>query len=200
MTDYFALLDEPRRPWLDAGGLKEKFLALSAQAHPDRQHTAPDADRYAAGRQFSELNTAYNCLRDSRERIRHLLELECGARPKDIERVPQELLDYFAAVGGLCRNVDAFLAEKFQATSPILKVQLFERGLEWTAKINSLLRSIADCRETLEAELKTMNAAWESATPRDKQVLERLEAILRLLGYYGRWTAQLQERNAQLAI
>ncbi len=200
MTDYFALLDEPRRPWLDAGRLKEKFHALSAQAHPDRHHGGPEADNRAAGRQFSELNTAYNCLRNPKERIRHLLELERGLRPGDVERVPQELMEYFAEVGGLCRSADALLAEKSKATSSIVKVQLFERGLEWTAKINSLLKTIEERREALDNELKAMNPAWESASARDKQLVERLEAIGRLLGYYGRWTAQLQERNAQLAI
>jgi len=36
MTDYFALLDEPRRPWLDVSSLKQKFLARSSEVHPDR--------------------------------------------------------------------------------------------------------------------------------------------------------------------
>ena len=36
MTDCFALLGEPRCPWLDAEALKSRFLVLSAEAHPDR--------------------------------------------------------------------------------------------------------------------------------------------------------------------
>ena len=40
MTDYFALLNEPRRPWLDADLLKQTFLTLSAGAHPDKIHSA----------------------------------------------------------------------------------------------------------------------------------------------------------------
>ena len=45
MTDHFALLDEPRRPWIDADLLKEKFLALSSRVHPDRVHNAPAPER-----------------------------------------------------------------------------------------------------------------------------------------------------------
>src|SRR5579871_148223 len=105
MVDYFSLLGESRLPWLDVDRLKEKFLALSAPIHPDRVHNAPEAERTAAGKQFSELNAAYNCLRDTKERLRHLIELEAGARPRDIERVPPELLEYFADVGNLCRKV-----------------------------------------------------------------------------------------------
>ena len=35
MTDYFNLLSEPRRPWLNPEALKQKFLNLSAEVHPD---------------------------------------------------------------------------------------------------------------------------------------------------------------------
>ena len=45
MTDSFSLLNEPRRPWLDAGALKQKFLPLSSAAHPDRTHNAPEAEK-----------------------------------------------------------------------------------------------------------------------------------------------------------
>ena len=43
MTDHFATLGEPRRPWLDAEALKEKFHRLSGTVHPDRVHGADEA-------------------------------------------------------------------------------------------------------------------------------------------------------------
>ena len=54
MTDYFFLLDEPRRPWLEPEAVRAKFLFLSAATHPDRVHaggaaaTGPAADRFAS--------------------------------------------------------------------------------------------------------------------------------------------------------
>src|SRR5688572_2737628 len=45
MTDYFALFDEPRRLWLDPERLKTRFLALSAELHPDKIQTITPADR-----------------------------------------------------------------------------------------------------------------------------------------------------------
>ena len=45
MTDNFALLNEPRRPWLEANLLKQKFLALSADFHPDRIHNASESEK-----------------------------------------------------------------------------------------------------------------------------------------------------------
>jgi DnaJ-domain-containing protein 1 len=202
MTDYFALLDEPRRPWIDPESLKQKFLALSAAVHPDRVHSAPDAERRAADRRFSELNAAYNCLREPKERLRHLLELELGAKPAELERVPQGMMDTFFQVGRLCKDVDAFLREKAAVTSPLLQVGVFERAQEWSEKLNSLQRELNARRDELLAELQGMNSLWKSdsrGSPRSDLPLARLEQIYRLLGYFGRWSEQLRERIVQLS-
>jgi len=203
MTDNFALLSEPRHPWINADSLKEKFLSLSSQVHPDRVHHAPEAERRSAGGRYAELNAAYNCLREPKDRLRHLLELELGAKLVDIQSVPPELMDTFFEVGRLCREVDAFLKEKATVTSPVLKVQLFERGQDWTDQLNVVQRIINTRREELMLELKAMNPAWEAAAqtgaPREKLPLGRLEEICRLLGYYARWSEQIQERIVQLS-
>src|SRR5476651_643539 len=102
MSDYFALLNEPRRPWLDADSLKQKFLALSANAHPDKIHSASESDKSAAGKQFAELNAAYNCLLEPKSRLLHLLELELGAKPRDIQQIPAALADLFAEIAAAC--------------------------------------------------------------------------------------------------
>src|ERR1039458_7617080 len=117
MTDFFALLNEPRRPWLDADLLKQKFLALSANAHPDRIHSASESDKVDATKRFTELNTAYSCLAEPKLRLLHLLELELGAKPKDIQQIPTALADLFAEVATSCRSADGFLVEKTKATS-----------------------------------------------------------------------------------
>src|ERR1700722_13850489 len=107
MNDNFALFNEPRRPWIDPDLLKEKFLALSAQFHPDRVHQSSEPERRAASERFAEINAAYNCLREPKDRLRHLLELELGRKPADIQRVPAEMMDSMFEVGQLCRQVDA---------------------------------------------------------------------------------------------
>src|SRR5260221_13341315 len=109
MKDYFALLTEPRRPWLDLEQLKAEFLALSAEAHPDRVHQASDAEKGSANQRFAELNAAYNCLREAKSRLQHLLELELGSRPKEVQEIAPETMDLFMEVGQLCREVDRFI-------------------------------------------------------------------------------------------
>ena len=50
MTDYFAVLEEPRRPWVEPDALKQRYLLLSAQYHPDRCHGAAPEKKAEAER------------------------------------------------------------------------------------------------------------------------------------------------------
>jgi hypothetical protein len=196
MTDYFALLNEPRRPWLEAEALKEKFLAFSAEVHPDRVHQSSEADRLAANRRYTELKAAYHCLREPRDRLRHLLELELGTKPSDLTNVPDDLMELFFSVGKLLREADAFVAEKGRASSPLLQVQFFEGGQEWIEKFGGLRETINLRREPLINELKSLNATWDGEP---QKPLERLLEIWRLLSFYERWLAQIQDRVVQLS-
>src|SRR5487761_1906688 len=147
MSDHFALLNEPRRPWLDVDLLKQKFLALASDAHPDRVHNASQSKKAGATQRYAQLNAAYNCLAEPKLRLLHLLELELGAKPKDIQTIPAALADLFAEVAITCRNADGFLVEKTKTTSPLLQVQLFERGQDWVEKLNGLQRKLNELRE-----------------------------------------------------
>lgn len=196
MTDYFALLDEPRRPWLDPEALKAKFHQRSAELHPDRVHGRSAAERAQAQDRYTELNAAYTCLREPKDRLLHLLTLELGAKPKEVQNIPPELMELFFEVGKACREVDGFLAEKARANSPLLQVQLFERGDEWRDQLNTLSGRLKAKLADLEEQAKGLNAAWEAG---GNVPLERLEAVYRLTSYYSRWLGQLQERAVQLA-
>lgn len=204
MTDHFALLDEPRRPWLDADALKAKFLARTAEVHPDRFHNAPAAERAAAQDRYTALNAAFNTLREPKDRLQHLLELESGTKPGNIQSTPPELTDLFFAVGQLCRDVDFFLLEKGRANSPLLKVKMFQRAMDWTTQLNALQAKLRAKRSEVEADLLAMNDAWATA-PTDPSArravlpLARLEPLYRTLSFLSRWSGQLQERMVSLA-
>jgi DnaJ-domain-containing protein 1 len=205
MIDNFLLLNEPRLPWLDPDSLKERFLPLSAPFHPDRVHGSSEAEKSAANKRYAELNAAYNCLREPKERLLHLIELESGKKPSDIQKIPPGTMDLFVEVGQTCRDADGFLAEKAKATSPLLKVQMFERGQEWADKLNSLQQKINQKRDELSVELRDLNSVWENApeigSPERaaKLPLERLEQIYRIFSYIARWSEQIQERVVQLS-
>ena len=205
MLDNFALLNEPRRPWLDAESLKQKFLTLSSEMHPHRAHGEGEAAGEAATRRFAELNAAWQCLREPKERLGHLLELELGARPADAQDVPAAAMDLFFETGRICREADAFLAAKGKTSSPVIKAQMFGRGMELAGRLDGLLRVILRRREELLAELPGLNAAWEAAPAAGSAgraaalPLAAVERVCRMLSYLGRWSGQIQERVVQLS-
>ena len=196
MLDNFALLNLPRRPWLDVALLKQSFFTLSAELHPDRIHAADGVEKRAAQERYTELNAAFHCLREPRERLRHLLELERGGEPSDLTQVPEDLMDLFFALGKAFREADGLLVEKSKATSPLLQVQIFERGQDGMEKLGALRQTVILRRDALLAELAPMNSAWETALARP---LTRLQEIWRLLGFYDRWLTQIQERVVKLS-
>src|SRR5204863_7159110 len=143
--------------------LKQKFQSLSNPVHPDRVHSATDSEKQSANTRYAELNAAYNTLREPRDRLLHLLELEIGAKPDDIQRIPPGTMDLFVEVGQLCRDIDAFMAERANVSSPLVKVQMFQRGMEWTDKLQSLQQRIVAKRDELAVERWTMNELWDRA-------------------------------------
>jgi DnaJ-domain-containing protein 1 len=201
VTDNFALLDEPRRPWLDADSLKQKFLTLSASLHPDKIHSASESEKAAATRRYAELNAAYNCLAEPKSRLLHLLELETGTKPQEIQQIPATLADLFAEVAANCRDADNFLAQKNKTSSPLLQVQLFERAHEWVARLDLLRKKLDDLRGQMTERLKSLDVQWIAADSNARRkMLPQLDEIYRLSGYFNRWNNQIQERVVQLSL
>jgi len=140
-------------------------------------------------------------LYEPKSRLRHLLELELGAKPKDVQQIPTVLADLFAEVATTCRNADTFLTEKGKVTSPLLQVGFFERGQEWAEKLGELQKKLGGLREKLTNELKSFDEIWiatDAASRRD--ILTKLEELYRLFGYFNRWNGQIQERIVQLTL
>ena len=204
MDDYFALLNEPHRPWLDLDSLKQKFLSISAAVHPDRVQTAREEQKRLADRRYAELNQAYQHLRRPKDRLQHLLELETGSKPVQVQQIPPDLTEFFLEVGQLLKQTDAFLAEKSQTTSPLLQVRLFERGQAWIEKLNAMQRELNSRQVELASELQAIDARWVGAGKADPvsraTMLRRLEQLYRLFSYFTRWEEQIQERVVQLTL
>ncbi len=206
MTDYFRLLDEPRRPWPDLDRLKEHFLAWSAEVHPDRVHQSDDATREAATERYSDLNRAYKCLCEPKDRLLHLLELETGQKPSNLENVPSEMTELFFEVGRLCRTVDRFLAERERATSAILKAHLLGKSQVLTDEVEGLMSRVRELQATWKRDVASWNSAWAAAPPDNSPLrseslpLARLEQAYRAFSYTARWTQQLRERSLQLSL
>jgi curved DNA-binding protein CbpA len=97
MTDYFALLEQPRRPWLDLEKLGQKYRELARTTHPDN---SPDCEEAP----FDQVNTAYRTLRDPKLRLQHLLRLEGKAAPTATSDIPPELAELFMNIAPVLKR------------------------------------------------------------------------------------------------
>jgi DnaJ-domain-containing protein 1 len=203
MTDHFAALGLPRRPWLEGDALKDTFHSLASAVHPDRVHGTDDATRHAADARHAALNSAYQTLREPKTRLQHLLTLERAARPGDLKTIPEDMVQRFSEVNGLLRQTDTLLATRTQAQSSLLRVQLLEKSIPLLEEISRAQAGLAARREALLVDLRTLDTRWtaagQEASQRETDLAEA-ERLYHLLGFADRWATQLQERMMQLTL
>ena len=206
MEDYFALLNLPRRPWLDPEEVQARFLACSMDSHPDRFHNASEERKAEAHQRFSDFNAAARRLRDPKDRLRHLLELERAAPVSQLDRLPSGAVESFFQLGQSIREVDAFLAEQAKSQSPLARVRVFQTAMEWRERLEAAQGRLAARQAELTSEMKALNATWEAAplagseARRSALPLERLETIYREFSFVVRWADQVRDRVVQLTL
>jgi curved DNA-binding protein CbpA len=183
MTDYFALLDQPRAPWLDPAALKEIFHRKTLHTHPDAVG-GEDAN-------FAGLNEAFQVLQDPKRRLHHLLSLENCAPPPGNQTVPQELQDFFLVIGASTQRAHALL-EKSRTTSNALGRSLLKSQVVGMEKeIAALREKVRGPLESANAQLREINSAWQNN-------LGALTDLYFKFAYLGRWSVQLEELAFQL--
>ena len=197
MVDYFALLQQPRRPWLDEASLRQQFQSLSSKVHPDHLNSATQEEKVRANQSFAELNAAFSCLRSPHTRSRHLVELELGGRPGDLENVPNELATAFMKIASVSRQTEKFGAERARIQSPLLLAEFFERIQPHLALIEELQREIAAMYAAALDRLQALDAVWVKSENHDVE-LPKLGELAQELGFLARWQAQLQEAHIRL--
>jgi curved DNA-binding protein CbpA len=180
VTDYFALLDQPRRPWLDDAALRDAFHRRAAELHPD----APTGD----GAAFAELNAAYATLRDPVPRLRHLLALEEPAALTRPTPIPADLSELFPVVGAARQVMVGFTTRRAAASSAVARALIAgeEAGVRSTA---TAARNALDAsRERALEELRAIDAQWSAPEAR-----AALAALHGRLAFLEKWDAQLRE-------
>ncbi len=198
--DFFALLGEPRRPWLDPERVKETFHRLSRTEHPDQQiavEAAAGAERHDGA--FARLNQAQSVLRDPKARLRHLLELEHPeVKLSGPANVPATLADLFAPVHGLLRETDELLAKKNAAPSALAKALLARQEWALRERAEERLAGLEGLQDAALEELRAFDAGWEGRAPGD--AAGSLHDFYQRFAYLSRWTEQLRERLFQLGM
>lgn len=203
MVDHFAKLGVDRRPWLDIEQLKQRFHQLSIEIHPD--HSLDDADdvKIEHQREFVSINSAFQCLSDTKLRVRHLLELERGRASENVQSVPAEMTGWFTEISLVCSKVDLFLKKKEEQDSPILQAALMEEGM-------LLNDAVSEMHQKLQIELMKINEALKSLNPQWDQIgedpvkrleklpLVELDSIGQRLSFWVKWSSQLGDRSSRL--
>ena len=203
IVDHFANLGVHRRPWLDVDQLKQRFHQLSIDIHPDRSLNDTVDVKREHQREFVIINSAFQCLRDTKLRVRHLLELERGCVSENVQSVPSEMTDWFTEVGLICRKVDLFLEKKEKQDSPILQVALMAEGMLLNDEISKTHQKLQAELMKIDEALKLLNPQWDqvgadSVGRVDELPIAELGAIAQRLSFWVKWRAQLGERSSRL--
>jgi len=203
MVDHFERLNLPRRPWLDIDQIKQRFHDLSTEVHPDQSPKNDPVAKAERQNTFAEINAAYQCLSDTKCRVRHLLELENGCAPENVRSIPAEMTDWFMEIGALCRKVDSFLTKKEQQDSPMLQAALMVEGMTMADEVAALHGRLQEELAKVDSELQEIVTAWEAIDGQadgrvEKLPLTKLEALGQRLSFWVKWSAQLGERSSRL--
>jgi molecular chaperone HscB len=166
--DFFGLFGLPERFEIDAAELERRYLSLSRELHPDRHASGTPGERLAAVQRTTDLNAAYQVLRDEFKRTEHLLHR------RGIETTEADSQDHRATV----------------ESSVLHEVLELREGLAEAKEANDQAR-IA----TLTAEVEARSArAWESiregwrtVESGDASPLREIKKQLTSLRYYRRF-------------
>jgi DnaJ-domain-containing protein 1 len=191
--NHFARFGLEPRPWIDQEFLKEKFLNLSAGAHPDKA-TAPE--KVSSEREFQGLNESYNVLRNTRARLLHLLELNGARAQEHVQAVPPSALEFFTSIASIIKRADALIREKSTIQSPMVRVQFMDKALEQVEEMQHLQEKLRKKILWIDGDLEAATNRW--VTPLPAEVLAGLSEYSATLGFLERWNAQLQERIGAL--
>lgn len=187
MTDLFALLEEPPRPWLDPEALKAKYLQLTARHHPDVPGASAD---------FAEINRAYQTLADPAARLRHLLDLESPAALSRTQPVPEDIAAFFAPVAESSHAVDTFLKKHAAAASPLAKALLSTEQCQVQERLEQIIAALQQKQDSLLSRVREADTLWLADRP---AALLLLPVLWQSLGYTAKWLATLRESLFRLA-
>jgi hypothetical protein len=173
MTDYFALLGEARRPWLEPENVKEKYFARARERLAD-----------------AELNEAFRVLSDPKLRLQHLLALE-GIDLKAGRDIPPALAELFWRTGNLLHEIDHWLLRYAAASSALSRALLAGERAKLSDRLTMLEEQLRAAYENEMAQLRAMD---EQASSNETETL-----ILRhdSLSYLGRLQEQVKEKRLQ---
>jgi curved DNA-binding protein CbpA len=191
MIDHFALLEQPRRPWLDEEELKRNYLEKARSAHPDAQKPG-ESDSLSS----SAINEAYEVLRDPKKRLRHFLELEGVQFETGHREIPEELMALFPGTTENSQKAKQLLEKATGTSSALGKSLLQPELLAMRGDLKAALAILSASYEASLSEIRGVSATWN----RKPEQLVLLQNTLTKMTYLQRWITELEEKQFQLSV
>lgn len=190
-SDHFAVLRQPRRPWLDPDQLKQQYQQLTFALHPDRQKT-PEQDEG----DFAAVTEAYRVLSNPRTRLHHLLSFEADATSTaKTSNVPNDLAELFMEAATLVQQIDAHRQKRDQTASTLGKSLLQGETAQLRKRADEMLQRLDSRYDAGLEDLHRLDVAW---TNDSSGVINEIRDLADRFGYLDRWIGQLRERQFQL--
>ncbi len=194
MTDYFALLAQPRQPWLDPEKLKQAFHQATLRAHPDTR--GPEVNRSDAEDSFAQVNEGYQVLRDPRRRLHHLLSLEGQAPSAGSSEIPPEISGVFENVASAIQVANGAITKANAATSSLSRALVRADVLRAGEQVEKTLEMLLSLGNASDAELGKLSKPDGGVSPAD---LAALHALYLRFSFLLRWIDQLEEWKTRIS-
>ena len=188
MTDYFALLDQPRRPWLDLEKLQQAFHEKSRVAHPDAGGTE------AA---FAQVNEAYQILQEPKRRLQHLLALEGHSPTAAGHKIADKVADLFQSVAGATQEAERVLQKFSHASNPLSRSLLQPDLKRAQSRVDEALAALRHLQTSAETELQALSKSETGTMGEDR--IHELQRLYALFSYLTRWIGELEEKRVLLS-
>ena len=183
MEDAFAVFGIDRRPLIDEAALKETYLSLAADRHPDASGGDDEG--------FHLVQEAYKTLRDPAARLRHLLELAFPNFKKESGHVPHA--EIFLRAGNAVQAART-VWQRFENTSSALARALLSPEIaEALRQIRAASGFVEEAEDDLEGQLGQLDTRWPDVSP------DELSALATAFRFVSRWKSQLSEWEFQLS-
>jgi hypothetical protein len=179
MTDFFAVLRVPARPWLDPDALRDVYVRLSEALH--RQAGSQD--------ELVALNRAFQVLNNPATRVEHLLSVtgvELGTR--QIDPMMGEL---FGRVAGCLQEADRLLGEIAVQSSALARALQVRRVHALQADLDHLAHELGAHEAQRLETLRELDQAWQQHPGDTGEALAQVAADLTFL---QKWQGQIRER------
>jgi curved DNA-binding protein CbpA len=182
-ADCFVVLGLPRAATVDEQALHRAYTEHSRMAHPDHGGSETMA---------AQINAAYEILRHSEKRLKHLLELAAPSEASAWRTVPldESMMRLFSELGKAMQSTTDFLERKRKAGSALAKALLASEEMKHRETLENIGFEIEAGKGEMEAALPELDSALATQNAGAWKQVAMTQARL---AYLAKWQAQVRE-------